>query len=55
MAASSGVIERRRLRLPFSPWHLVLVPATIVLIFPFVWLIVTSVETPAEALHFRRS
>jgi multiple sugar transport system permease protein len=52
MAASSGVVERRRFRLPFSPWHLVLVPATIVLIFPFVWLIVTSVETPAEALHF---
>jgi multiple sugar transport system permease protein len=42
----------RRLRLPFSPWHLVLVPATLALIFPFVWLIVTSVETPAEALHF---
>ncbi len=52
MAASSGAIERRRFRLPFSPWHLVLVPATIVLIFPFVWLIVTSIETPAEALHF---
>jgi len=52
MAASPGVIERRRFRLPFSPWHLVLIPATIVLIFPFVWLIVTSVETPAEALHF---
>jgi multiple sugar transport system permease protein len=28
------------------------VPATIVLLFPFVWLIVTSLETPAEALHF---
>jgi len=41
-----------RRRLPFSPWHLVLVPATIVLIFPFVWLLVTSIETPAEALHF---
>ena len=39
-------------RLPFSPWHLVLIPATIVLIFPFVWLLVTSIETPAEALHF---
>jgi len=52
MAASSGVVERRRFRLPFSPWHLVLVPATLLLIFPFVWLIVTSVETPAEALHF---
>ncbi len=39
-------------RLPFSPWHLVLIPATIVLIFPFAWLLITSVETPAEALHF---
>jgi multiple sugar transport system permease protein len=42
----------RRWRLPFSPWHLVLIPATIVLIFPFAWLLITSVETPAEALHF---
>jgi multiple sugar transport system permease protein len=41
-----------RSRLPFSPWHLVLIPATIVLLFPFVWLIVTSIETPAEALRF---
>jgi multiple sugar transport system permease protein len=30
----------------------VLIPATIVLIFPFAWLLITSVETPAEALHF---
>ncbi len=29
-----------------------LIPATIVLLFPFVWLIVTSLETSAEALHF---
>ena len=42
----------RRRRLPFSPWHLVLIPATLVLIFPFVWLIVTSLETNSEALHF---
>jgi multiple sugar transport system permease protein len=41
-----------RSRWPFSPWHLVLIPATIVLLFPFVWLVVTSVETSAEALHF---
>jgi multiple sugar transport system permease protein len=43
---------RRRRRLPFSPWHLVLLPACLVLILPFVWLIVTSLETPTEALHF---
>jgi multiple sugar transport system permease protein len=42
----------RRSRWPFSPWHLVLIPATIILLFPFVWLIVTSVETLPEALHF---
>ena len=47
MAAASQVVARRRFRLPFSPWHLVLIPATIILIFPFVWLVVTSVETPA--------
>jgi multiple sugar transport system permease protein len=43
---------RRRRRLPFSPWHLVLLPATLVLIFPFAWLLITSVETTGEALHF---
>jgi multiple sugar transport system permease protein len=42
----------RRWRLPFSPWHLVLIPATIVLIFPFAWLLITSVESSSEALHF---
>ena len=51
-AARATAAAPRRLRLPFSPWHLVLVPATLVLIFPFAWLIITSLETPAEALHF---
>ncbi|HXT92656.1 MAG TPA: carbohydrate ABC transporter permease [Trebonia sp.] len=44
--------HRRRRRLPFSPWHFVLLPATVVLLFPFVWLLVTSLETQSEALHF---
>ena len=52
MSAPAISLPRRRRRLPFSPWHLVLIPATIVLIFPFAWLIITSIETPAEALHF---
>jgi multiple sugar transport system permease protein len=47
-----ALAARRRRRLPFSPWHFVLVPATIVLAFPFLWLLVTSVETPGEALRF---
>jgi multiple sugar transport system permease protein len=52
-SAGGGVPPaRRRRRLPFSPWHLVLIPATLVLIFPFFWLLVTSLETSSEALHF---
>ena len=51
-ARGSGPIARRRWRLPFSPWHLVLLPATVVLLFPFAWLLMTSVETQNEALHF---
>jgi multiple sugar transport system permease protein len=51
-APTVSLPARRRPRLPFSSWHLLLIPATLVLIFPFAWLIVTSVETPAEALHF---
>jgi multiple sugar transport system permease protein len=55
-APARGGIEssagRGRGWLPFSPWHLVLLPATLVLIFPFYWLVVTSLETPTEALHF---
>ncbi len=29
-----------------------LIPATLILIFPFFWLLITSLETPSEALHF---
>jgi multiple sugar transport system permease protein len=52
MTTATEAIGRRQFRLPFSPWHLVLAPATLVLIFPFVWLIVTSLETNGEALQF---
>jgi multiple sugar transport system permease protein len=51
-AADRDLTSRRRRRLPFSPWHLVLIPATVVLLFPFLWLLVTSLETEPEALHF---
>src|SRR5215813_3834966 len=52
MSAPAQAMPRRRFRLPFSPWHLVLVPATLALIFPFFWLLVTSLQTPDKALHF---
>lgn len=52
MTAAPVAVGRHRLRLPFSPWHLVLIPATLILVFPFAWLLVTSVETTGEALRF---
>jgi multiple sugar transport system permease protein len=42
----------RRLRLPFSPWHLVLVPLTFVLVVPLLWMLVTSLQTQGEANRF---
>ncbi|HEX4472513.1 MAG TPA: carbohydrate ABC transporter permease [Nocardioides sp.] len=42
----------RRLRLPFSPWHLVLVPLTLVLVAPLLWMVLTSLQTAAEANKF---
>jgi multiple sugar transport system permease protein len=45
--------ERPRRRwLPFSPWHLVLFPLALIMLLPLVWMIVTSLETQAESLHF---
>ena len=41
-----------RLRLPFSPWHLVLIPLTFILIVPLLWMLITSLETEGEANRF---
>ena len=43
---------RPRLRLPFSPWHLVLIPVTFILIVPLLWMLITSLETEGEANRF---
>jgi multiple sugar transport system permease protein len=43
---------RRSFRLPFSPWHLVLVPIAFLLIVPLLWMLITSLETQGEANHF---
>jgi multiple sugar transport system permease protein len=40
-----------RLRRP-SPWHLVLIPLTLVLLVPFFWMLITSLETEAETRRF---
>ena len=48
-----GMVEPRRRRLvPFDPWHLVLAPLALVMLLPFVWMVVTSLETQAQTLHF---
>ena len=44
--------KQPRLRLPFSPWHLVLIPLAFVLIVPLLWMLLTSLQTPGEANHF---
>jgi len=44
--------SRRRFRLPFSPWHLVLIPTSFILVVPLVWMLITSLQTPGEANKF---
>lgn len=43
--------EHHRRRRP-SAWHLVLLPVALVMIFPFVWLVITSASTLAETRIF---
>jgi len=48
-----GMVERPRRRwLPFSPWHLLLMPVAFLMLVPFVWVIMTSLETLAQTQHF---
>lgn len=49
---AAALPQRRRRRLPFNPWHLVLAPASVLLIFPFIWMLITSFETQSDSLHF---
>ncbi|MDT7798350.1 MAG: multiple sugar transport system permease protein [Actinomycetota bacterium] len=42
----------RRPRLPFSPWHLLLVPLALVFAAPLVWLLLSSVMSNAEINRF---
>ncbi|HEX3327657.1 MAG TPA: carbohydrate ABC transporter permease, partial [Actinomycetota bacterium] len=39
-------------RLPFDPWHLFLVPLAAIMLFPLLWMLITSIELPSEARHF---
>jgi multiple sugar transport system permease protein len=44
--------RRRRGVLPFSPWHLVLVPVTLLFALPLLWLLVSSFMTNAQINRF---
>lgn len=43
---------RRRRLLPFSPWHLLLAPLSLLFALPLVWLVLSSVMTNAEINRF---
>jgi multiple sugar transport system permease protein len=48
-----GMVEPPRRRwLPFSAWHLLLMPVAVLMLVPFVWVITTSLETLAQTQHF---
>ena len=42
----------RRLRLPFSPLHFILIPLAAVMVTPLAWMVLTSFQTPDEARRF---
>jgi multiple sugar transport system permease protein len=42
----------RRLRLPFSPLHLILIPLAALMVTPLAWMVMTSIQTPDEARRF---
>ncbi len=53
LKGETGMVEQRRLRLlPFDPWHLALAPIAMVMLLPFMWMLITSLETPAQTLRF---
>ncbi|MFI6348589.1 carbohydrate ABC transporter permease [Streptomyces sp. NPDC050560] len=51
-AASPAQPGRRRGRLPFSAWHLLLAPMALLFALPLLWLLVSSVMSDAEINRF---
>ena len=43
---------RKGRRLPFSPWHLFLAPVAAIMLVPFVWMVILSLETKQQASSF---
>jgi multiple sugar transport system permease protein len=51
MTVLTAPMRRRRDWRP-SPWHLVLIPIALVMAFPLIWMLVTSLSTLAETRQF---
>jgi multiple sugar transport system permease protein len=51
-AAEEPAPERRRRRLPFSAWHLLLAPLALLFAVPLIWLLLSSVMSDAEINRF---
>jgi multiple sugar transport system permease protein len=45
-------VQTRRLRLPFSPWHLLMAPLALLFAVPLIWLVLSSVMSNAEINRF---
>jgi len=50
--ATAPIPSARRRRLPFSPWHLALMPIAAVMLLPLVWMVAVSLETDAQSHAF---
>jgi multiple sugar transport system permease protein len=44
--------EKPRRRLPFSPWHLFLMPVAAIMLVPLLWMVIVSLETEVQARSF---
>lgn len=44
--------EKPRRRLPFSPWHLLLMPIAAVMLVPLLWMVIVSLETRPQAQRY---
>lgn len=53
LPGETGMVERSRRRwLPFSPWHLLLMPIALVMLTPLWSMLATSLETIEQTRHF---
>lgn len=41
-----------RFRLPFSPWHLLLMPTALLFVVPLVWMVLTSLMAPGQIQQY---